>query len=69
MAREHFYSDERKLRERLLMLKDLVAERELYTHPCPLLATQINELGVLCKMLQADVQKLAECVEKAMRDA
>lgn len=69
MAREHFYSDEAKLRNRLLVLKELVAEQELHEQPCPLLAAQLNELGVLCGRLQADVRKLAECVEKAGRQA
>lgn len=69
MAREHFYGDEEKLRERLLVLKELVSEQELHPRPCPLLAAQLNELDVLCGRLQSDVRKLAECVEKARHDA
>lgn len=69
MAREHFYGDEEKLRNRLLVLKELVAEQNLYEKPCPLLAAQLNELAVLCGRLQSDVRKLAECVEKASHEA
>lgn len=69
MAREHFYGDEEKLRKRLLVLKELVSEQALHEKPCPLLAAQLNELGVLCGRLQSDVRKLAECVEKAGHEA
>lgn len=69
MAREHFYGDEEKLRKRLLVLKELVAEQNLHEKPCPLLSAQLNELGVLCGRLQSDVRKLAECVDKAAHDA
>ena len=69
MAREHFYGDEEKLRKRLLVLKELVAEQDLSEKPCPRLAAQLNELGVLCGRLQADVRKLAECVGKACHEA
>lgn len=66
MSRLYFHGDEQKLRERLLMLKELVAEQNLHSEPCPLLAQQLTELGVLCKLLQADVRKLAGCVDKAL---
>lgn len=69
MAREYFYGDEEKLRKRLLVLKELVAEQDLHEKPCPLLAAQLNELGVLCGRLQSDVRTLAECVEKAGHEA
>jgi len=69
MAREHFYGDEEKLRKRLLVLKELVTEQDLHEKPCPLLAAQLNELGVLCGRLQEDVRKLAACVEKAGQEA
>jgi hypothetical protein len=69
MAREYFYSDEEKLRKRLLVLKELVTEQDLHEKPCPLLAAQLNELGVLCGRLQSDVRNLAECVEKAGHEA
>ncbi len=69
MAREHFYGDEVNLRIRLLVLKQLVAEQNLCEKPCPLLAAQLNELGVLCGRLQSDVRKLVECVEKAGHEA
>ena len=69
MAREHFYCDEEKLRNRILVSRDLVAEQDLREKPCPLLAAQLNELGVLCGRLQSNIQKLAECVEKAGHDA
>jgi len=65
MAREHFYGDEEKLMNRLLVLQSLVGEQQLYSKPCPLLAAQLNELGVLCGLLQADVRKMAECVQEA----
>lgn len=65
MAREHFYGDEEKLRKRLLVLKEMVAEQDLHERPCPLLAAQLNELAVLCERLQSHIRKLAECVEKA----
>lgn len=65
MAREHFYDDEEKLLKRLLVLKELVAEQDLREKPCPLLAAQLNELGVLCGRLQSDIRTLAECVETA----
>lgn len=65
MAREHFYGDEEKLRKRLLVLQELVAEQDLHEKPCPLLAAQLNELGVLCGRLQADIRVLAEAVQKA----
>ena len=63
--REHFYSDEEKVRARLLVLKELVGEQEIYAKPCPLLAAQLNQLGVLCGRLQAEIRKLEECVQKA----
>lgn len=69
MARGYFNGVEEKLRKRLLMLKELVAEQELHEKPCTLLAEQLNELGVLCGRLQADVRKLAECVEEARHEA
>lgn len=69
MAREHFYSEEAKIRKRLLVLKELVAEQNLHEKPCPLLAAQLNELGVLCGRLQLDVRNLAACVEKAGNEA
>lgn len=69
MSRQHFYSDEEKLRKRLLVLKELVSEQDLHEQPCPLLAAQLNELGVLCGRLQSDVRALAEAVEKAGHEA
>lgn len=66
MSREHFSFEEERLRGRLLMLKDLVAEQELHALPCPLLAEQLNELKVLCRRLQVDIQSLSECVDKAI---
>lgn len=67
--REHFYSDEVKVRNRLLVLKELVGEQEIHARPCPLLAAQLNELGVLCGRLQADIRKLEECVQKVWHSA
>jgi hypothetical protein len=69
MSREHFYGDEEKLRNRLLVLKELVFEQPLHDKPCPLLAAQLNHLDVMCSQLQSDVRKLAECVEKARHAA
>ena len=67
MSREHFSFEEERLFKRLLTLKELVAEQVLYEKlPCPLLAEQLNELGVICGKLQTDIQSLAECVDKAI---
>ena len=63
--REHFYSDEEKTRTRLLVLKELVGEARLHPTPCPLLAAQLNELGVLCGQLQDHIRVLEEFVRKA----
>jgi hypothetical protein len=63
--RDHFYSDEEKIRSRLLVLQELVGEQDLHARPCPLLAAQLNELEVLCSRLQAEARKLSECVGKA----
>jgi hypothetical protein len=63
--REHFYTDEEKIRSRLLVLKELVGEQDLHARPCPLLAAQLNQLSVLCGRLQDEASKLAACVEKA----
>lgn len=65
MTIDRFSQDEESLRARLLVLKDLVAEQDLHEKPCPLLATQLRDLDVLCARLHADVRRLAECVKKA----
>ena len=65
MGREHFYGDEEMTLARLRMLQTLVGEQDLHNKPCPLLAAQLNEIGVLCGRLQATIIKMAEHVEKA----
>ncbi len=69
VSREHFYGDEEKTLNRLLMLQSLVGEQQLHPKPCPLLAAQLNELSVLCGRLQADIRKLKECVKAAGYEA
>lgn len=69
MAREHFYINEEKLMKRILVLKELIAEQDLHEEPCLLLAAQLNELGVLCGRLQAEVRALAEAVKKVGHEA
>jgi len=68
MSREHFYSDEEKIRARLLVLQELVGEQSIQQRPCPLLARQLTELGVLCSRLQDEIQRLTDCVATALKD-
>ena len=64
-ARVHFYNDEEKRLKRLRTIKDLIAEQSLHEHPCPLLAKQLVELDVLCRLLQNDIRVLSSAVKSA----
>lgn len=68
VPRNHFYTDEEKIRNRILVLKDLIADQELHIVPCQLLATQLTQLNVLTKLLQIEIAELSKCVEKAIND-
>jgi len=66
MARDYFYPKEENLRNRLLMLRELLNEINLYEIPCPRLLGQLNEFGVIGAFLISEVEQLTKCVEKAL---
>jgi hypothetical protein len=67
MPRENFYMEEERLRSRVVVLKEMVAEQTLHDKPCKLLASQLNELEVLCGRLLTDTRKLSEAVAVAIK--
>lgn len=69
MARAFFNTSEEKLLQQLQVLKDLIGNQKLHETPCPLLSSQLNELGVLSKLLQTTVEELKTCVIKAEMDS
>lgn len=68
MGRGHFYVEEERLLERVMMLKSMIGEQEFHRKPCPLLLNQLNKFTVLCEILQSDVSRLAKSVETASED-
>lgn len=69
VPRNHFYTEEEKTKNRILVLKDLIADQEIQNVPCQLLATQLTQLSVLTKLLQIEIAELTKCVEKAIVDS
>lgn len=65
VQRGYFHVNEAKIFDRLVMFKELVAEHPLCDGPCPLMATQLNELNVICKILLEDINALTICVNTA----
>jgi hypothetical protein len=64
MTREYFHADEEKLRNRILVLKEIISEHNLSDTPCPLLVDHLSELSVLCGLLRFDIQKLVASLKK-----
>lgn len=64
MARTHFNTDEDKILTRMLVLKDLIAAQPIHETPCELLLIQLNEMNVLCTMLQRNITELTTMVKK-----
>lgn len=65
--REQFYIEEEKILARLIMLQSLISEHKLHQTPCPLLASQLNELDVLTKLMQRDIQEMIQSVQGCIR--
>lgn len=64
MARDYFDGDAEKINQRMRTLKDIISEHEIDDTACPLLSTQLNEMIVFCKKLQADAVKLKNYLDK-----
>ena len=63
-----FYASEEKALERMLLLRALVTEQDIHTTACPLLASQLNELEVVCLKLLTDVRRLSTIVATCNAD-
>ena len=68
MSREYFHTHEEKIQKRLVTLKEMVIDLALEETPCPLLASQLTKLSVLCEWIQADIRTLSMYVAKACED-
>ena len=68
MSRSTFYIHEKAALERLRVLQYLVAKQATHDEPCPLLAAQLNEMGVLCRRLQEHIDAMAGYVSQAHAD-
>ena len=65
MAREYFHMDEKRVLNRVLVVKELISDQEVYDKPCPLLKEQLNKLKVFSDQLQLDISKLNAIIESA----
>lgn len=62
--RNHFRLDEEKTFKRLLVMKECIAEQSLQPSPCPLLASQLNELIVFADKMLDLARRLRETVKE-----
>lgn len=68
MARVHFNSSEDIILNRIIVLKDLIANQNIHETPCELLLMQLNEMNVLCSLLQKNISELSACTQRAVSD-
>lgn len=66
MACAHFNSIEEKTLIRVLVLKDLITAQSIHESPCRLLLTQLNEMNVMCSILQRNITELMAITQKAV---
>lgn len=60
----HFDTNQEPLMERLRVMKDIIAEQTLADSPCPLLASQLDELQIFGEKMVSLAHKLRESLEE-----